>query len=83
MKLKKNNKKKIVELEFLENIQVELEFHELEFFEWKFHNFFFFCYNSIVQKLSFTLKLDCLKIEYYIETRFSKNRVSKYEHISA
>ena len=42
MKLKKNNKKKIVELEFLENIQVELEFHELEFFEWKFHKFFFF-----------------------------------------
>ena len=42
MKLKKNNKKKIVELEFLENIQVELEFHGLEFFEWKFHNFFFF-----------------------------------------
>ena len=66
-----------VELEFLENIQVELEFHELEFFEWKFHNLFFFCYNSIVQKLSFTLNLDCLKIEYYIETRFSKNRVSK------
>ena len=48
LKLKK--KKKIVELEFLENIQVELEFH----------NFFFFLvsfrYNLIVQKSSFTFE---------------------------
>ena len=65
-----------MELKFLENIQVELEFHELEFqelefFEWnsssKIFFFFFkvsFCYNLIVQKSRFTLKLDFLKIEF-------------------
>ena len=46
-----------MELEFLENIQVELEFH-IFFFKVSF------CYNSIVQKSSFTLKLDFLKIEF-------------------
>ena len=51
MKLKKK-KKKIVELEFLENIQVELEFHNYYYF------LVLFCYNLIVKKMSFTLKLD-------------------------
>ena len=56
MKLKK--KKKIVKLEFM---------------ELKFYNFFFlvsFCYNSIVQKLSFIF-----------ETRFLENQDSKQGHI--
>ena len=46
-----------IELEFLENIQVELEFH-IFFLKVSFR------YNSIVQKSSFTLKLDFLKIEF-------------------
>ena len=48
-----------MELEFLENIQVELEFHNFFFF-FKFS----FRSNSIVQKSSFTLKLNFLKIKF-------------------
>ena len=47
---------------------MELELHELEF-----HAFFFF--------LKFDRPLlDFLQIDFYIETQFWENRVSKQEH---
>jgi len=54
-----------MELEFLENIQVKLEFHELEFFEW----------NS-----SSTIYLFIFKFHLSI-IRLAKNQVSKQRHI--
>ena len=55
----------IMELKFLENIQVELEFHEFEFFEW----------NS-----SSTIYLFIFKFHLSI-IRLAKNQVSKQGHI--
>ena len=54
------NRVSSVQLEFFENIQVELEFHNYYYF------LVAFCYNLIVKKN-----------EFYIETRFFKNQVSK------
>ena len=60
-------KKKIVELEFL---VYNLSFFENIQVELEFHNYYYFlvsfCYNLIVKKN-----------EFYIETRFFKNQVSK------
>ena len=69
-----------MDLKFLENFQMELEFIKLEFLEWYlssinfliFFNFFnfllsflsFIAYNSIFYKSSFTLKINFEKIEF-------------------
>ena len=59
-----------MELKVLKNIQVELEFFEWNSSSWnsRFNKIFFFfkfsvCYNLIVEKSSFKLKLDFEKIE--------------------